>query len=165
MKQPNVQLNTVLDDIKMGKTAHCYLIYGDEEYLVKDALHQIIDLLIPGEERNLNLFWMDGNSTDMDTICESILTPPLIPGKKVIVVNNTALFYSKASLPDVAKEIIGNIEREPRRAAKALVCSCRWLDGLLRSCRMMAGRKFPMTTGVKPWGKKPGQPEKNGFQR
>ncbi len=119
MKQPNVQLNTVLDDIKMGKTAHCYLIYGDEEYLVKDALHQIIDLLIPGEERNLNLFWMDGNSTDIDTICESILTPPLIPGKKVVVVNNTTIFYSKASLPDVAKEVIGNIEREPRRAAKA----------------------------------------------
>jgi DNA polymerase-3 subunit delta len=112
-------VQTVLRNIKDGKGAPCYLLYGDEEYLIKDVLHQIIDVILPGDEKSLNLFWMDGTATDIEIICESILTPPLIPGNKVVVVNKTSLFYSKSSLPAVVNEILETIETEPERAAKA----------------------------------------------
>jgi len=72
-------LETVLRDIKKGSTVQCYLIHGDEEYLIKDALDKIINLFLPGGNRDFNLFYMDGESEDIDSICESILTPPLIP--------------------------------------------------------------------------------------
>jgi DNA polymerase-3 subunit delta len=112
-------VQTVLRNIKDGKGAPCYLLYGDEEYLIKDVLNQIIDVILPEDEKSLNLFWMDGTATDIETICESILTPPLIPGNKVVVVNKTSLFYSKSSLPAVVNEILETIETEPERAAKA----------------------------------------------
>jgi DNA polymerase-3 subunit delta len=119
VKHPIKSVQTVLQNLRDGKGAPCYLLYGDEEYLIKDLLHQIIDIILPGDEKNLNLFLMDGTMTDIDTLCESILTPPLIPGNKVVVVNKTSLFYSKSSLPDVVNEILETIETEPQRAARA----------------------------------------------
>jgi len=114
-------LNTALDNIGKGKTAPCYLIYGDEEYLVEDAMNRIIDGILPPDQKDLNLFHMEGEDGDIDAICNSILTPPLIPGRKVVLVRNTHLFYSKASSSDVVREITSNIEKEPRRAAIAFV--------------------------------------------
>ena len=112
-------VQTVLRTIQDGKGAPCYLLYGDEEYVIKDVVHQIIDALLPGDEKHLNLFWMDGTMTDIETLCESICTPPLIPGNKVVVVNKTSLFYSTSSLPAVINEILETIDTEPQRAAKA----------------------------------------------
>ena len=114
-----VTLDAALNDIRKGNIAPCYFIYGDEEYLAEEALRRIVDLILPCDERSLSLFWMDGQNTDIDMICESILTPPLIPGKKVVVVNNTLLFSSKESLPDLVKQIVENIESNPQRAGRA----------------------------------------------
>ncbi|MBN2516652.1 MAG: DNA polymerase III subunit delta [Deltaproteobacteria bacterium] len=117
-QDPMKMVQTVLRNIRDGERAPCYLLYGDEDYLIKDLLHQIIDIILPGDEKNLNLFWMDGTVTDIEAICESILTPPLMPGNKVVVVNKTSLLSSQSSLPDVVNEILETIETEPQRAAK-----------------------------------------------
>ncbi|MBN2539254.1 MAG: DNA polymerase III subunit delta [Deltaproteobacteria bacterium] len=114
-------LKTVLGDIGRGATAPCYLIYGDEEYLVENAVNRIIDGILLPDQRDLNLFSMQGEDEDIDAICDSIRTPPLIPGGKVILVRNTRLFYSKVSSADVISEITSNIEKEPRRAARAFI--------------------------------------------
>ncbi|MEA1935301.1 MAG: DNA polymerase III subunit delta [Thermodesulfobacteriota bacterium] len=114
-------LDAVLRDIKKGDIAPCYLIHGDEEYLVKDGLDKIISLLLPGESRDLNLFYMDGENEDVDIVCESILTPPLIPGKKVVAVRNSRFFHSKTTLPDLIKKIVKNSEDNPLEAARAFV--------------------------------------------
>ena len=114
-------LKTVLDDIGRSKTAPCYLIYGDEEYLVENALGQIIDGILPPDQKDLNLFHMEGEDEDIDAICDSILTPPLIPGGKIVLVRNTILFHSKVSSADIIREIISNIEKNPGRAARAFV--------------------------------------------
>jgi len=112
-------LKTALGDIGRGKTAPCYLIHGDEDYLVEDAMNRIIEGILPPDQKDLNLFHLEGEDEDIDAICNSLLTPPLIPGKKVVLVRDTRLFHSKASSADVIKEITSNIEKEPRRAARA----------------------------------------------
>lgn len=121
-------LDAVLGDIKKGRVASCYLIYGDEEYLAKDALDKIINLVLAGESRDLNLFHMDGQNEDVDRICESILTPPLIPGKKVVVVKNLRFFRSKPSPSNLTGKVVENSGDnsfedvgQSREDAKALV--------------------------------------------
>ncbi len=116
MKGP---LKAALGDIGRGKAAPCYLIHGDEDYLVEDATNRIIDSILPPDQKDLNLFHLEGEDEDIDAICNSLLTPPLIPGKKVVLVRDTRLLHSKASSADVIKEITSNIEKEPRRAARA----------------------------------------------
>jgi DNA polymerase-3 subunit delta len=109
----------VIDNINNGHVAPCYLLFGDEEYLIKEALNEIIECILPGNEKALNLFWMDGDRADMESIGESILTPPLLPGRKVVAVTDTSVFTSRASAPTVVKEIVNTIDNDPDKAARA----------------------------------------------
>jgi DNA polymerase-3 subunit delta len=110
----------VLTDLKKGNSdpSPCYLLYGEEEYLIKDALNKIITVILPAGDRDLNLFFMDGENEDLDILCETILTPPLIPGKKVVALRNTRLFQSRRVLPEITQKIRHHSENDPAMAAK-----------------------------------------------
>ena len=108
-------LDSVLKDIANGKGAPCYLLYGDEDFLVEEALGKIVDALIPEQDRDLSLFVMDDESGGVNAVCETLLTPSLIPGPKAVVLRKTRLFYSKTSLPDLVKKITDSVETDLRR--------------------------------------------------
>jgi DNA polymerase III subunit delta len=111
-------LDSVLGELKRGKGAPCYLLFGDEEFLLKDALEKITALLIPDpQDRELNLFMTDGEREDCDSLCESLITTPLLPGRKVVVVRDTRLFQSKNVLAPLIGRIRERIVSDPARAA------------------------------------------------
>ncbi|MEN6317800.1 MAG: DNA polymerase III subunit delta [Syntrophaceae bacterium] len=110
----------VLTDIEKGKGSPSpfYLLYGEEKYLIKDALNRIIAVILPEGDRDLNLFFMDGENEDIDILCESILTPPLIPGRKIVVLRNTCLFQSRKILPEIIQKIRQQYENDINTAAR-----------------------------------------------
>ncbi len=110
-------LDSVLGDIKRAKTVTCYLLCGDEEFRLQDALEKITTALIPeAQDRDLNLFVTDGDAEDIDTLCESLITPPLLPGRKVAVVRNSRLFQSKNVLGPLIGRIRERLDQDPLRA-------------------------------------------------
>ncbi|MHB9097817.1 MAG: DNA polymerase III subunit delta [Syntrophales bacterium] len=112
-----VSLDSVLAELKRGKTVSCYLLCGDEEFRLRDALEKITTALIPeAQDRDLNLFVTDGDSEDIDALCESLITPPLLPGRKVMVVRNTRLFQSKNVLLPLIGRIRERLDQDPARA-------------------------------------------------
>ncbi len=98
-------LEKVLQSIKKGSISPCYLLYGEEEYLIQDAVNKIIDLLIPAADRAFNLFFMEGEQENVNNICLSLLTVPLIPTRKIVAVRNTTLFQSRKILPALIQKI------------------------------------------------------------
>ena len=111
-------LEAVLAELKRGKTVPCYLLYGEEEFRLKDALDKIIAALIPDAgDRELNLFVTDSEHEEIGSLCESLITPPLLPGRKVVVVRDTCLFQSKNVLSPLIARIRERLESEPARAA------------------------------------------------
>ena len=111
-------LHAVLAELKRGKGAPCYLLCGDEEFLLQDALEKITTALIPEpRDRELNLFVTDGEHENIDALCESLITPPLLSGCKVVVVRNTRLFQSKNVLLPLIGRIRERLEQDPDRAA------------------------------------------------
>lgn len=112
-------LESVLKDIPRGKGASCYILYGDEDFLVEEALGKLLDALVPEQDRDLSLFVMDDESTGVDPVCEALLTPSLIPGPKVVLLPKTRLFYSKTSLPDLVRKIADSAETDLPAAARA----------------------------------------------
>lgn len=106
----------ILSALKQGNAAPCYLLYGEEEYLVQDALTKIIDLILPPADRELTLFYMEGGQENMDALCLSLLSVPLIPGRKIVVVRNTNLFQSKKNLPALIQRIRERGENNARLA-------------------------------------------------
>jgi len=112
-----METDKILAEIRKGRIAPCYLLYGEEEYLLRDALDKIIESILPDSERDLNLFVLDGDAEDIGRLCESLLMSPLIPGRKVIVVRNTRIFHSRKTLPAVIQKIRDRVKTDPARAA------------------------------------------------
>jgi DNA polymerase-3 subunit delta len=110
----------ILMEFKKGKAepSPCYLLFGEEEYLVKDALNKIITAFIPASDRDMNLFFMDGEMEDVESLCETILTPPLIPGRKVVVLINTRLFQTRIALPEIVQKIRQHFANDPNIAVR-----------------------------------------------
>jgi len=111
-------LEAVLAELKRGKAVPCYLLYGEEEFRIRDAFDRITAALIPdARDRELNLFATDGEHEDVGSLCESLITPPLLPGRKVVVVRETRLFQSKNVLAPLIARIRERLEPDPARAA------------------------------------------------
>jgi DNA polymerase-3 subunit delta len=111
-------MEKVFANLKKGVVAPCYLLYGEEEYLISEALRGMLDILVPPGERDLSLFLMDGENADLDYIIGEIITPPLLGGRKVIVVKNTTLFHSSENAVDLVAKIRDHLEENPPRAVK-----------------------------------------------
>ncbi|MEN6638244.1 MAG: DNA polymerase III subunit delta [Smithella sp.] len=111
-------LEKAILDLKKGKVAPCYLLYGEEEYLIQEALRQISEMLVPESDRDFGLFFLDGENADFDLLKDHLLAPSLLGGRKVVVVKNTTIFQSRENLSDLIQNIRDNIDEHPDRAAK-----------------------------------------------
>jgi len=111
-------LKDVFSDLKKGNASSCYLLYGEEAFLIADALARIVDLILPDSDRDLNLFYMDGEQVDIAGLCQSLLTPPLIPGKKIVILKNTRIFQSGSISVELIQRIRDLRESDPDRAAR-----------------------------------------------
>ena len=111
-------LEKVFADLGKGVLSPCYLLYGEEEYLINDSLQKILDLIIPQADRDFGLFFLEGENADIDSLSDLILTPSLLSGRKVVVVRNTTIFHSRDNLADLIAKIRANIDEQPAKAAK-----------------------------------------------
>jgi len=111
-------LRRVLADLQKGGTEPCYLLYGDAEYEIHDAFSKIVNALLPPEDQTLNLFVLDGEDEDPEQIGKDLLSPPLIPGRKVVAVRRTRLFHSRKTLSDLVRQIRQQMNAHPQQAAK-----------------------------------------------
>lgn len=108
----------LLADLKKGIVAPCYLLYGEEEYLIHDTLQKMLDLIIPPVDRDFGLFYLDGQNTDIDNLIENVLTPSLLGSRKAVVVRHTVIFTSRENLSDLIEKIRSNINDYPDKAAR-----------------------------------------------
>jgi DNA polymerase III subunit delta len=111
----------LLADLKNGIVAPCYLLYGEQEYLINDTLRQILDLIIPKPDRDFGLFYIDAEDTDIDSLIEYVLTPSLLGSRKVVVVHNTSIFVSGDNLSNLIQKIRDNLDENPLKAFKYFV--------------------------------------------
>jgi DNA polymerase-3 subunit delta len=111
-------MEKIFANLKKGIIAPCYLLYGEEEYLINENLNKILDIILPEGSRDFSLFYLDGENTDIDSLMEHILTPSLLGDRKVVVVQNTTIFQSRENLAKLIQKIRGSIDEQPARAAK-----------------------------------------------
>lgn len=113
-----MSLEKVIADLKKGKVAPCYLLYGEENYLLADALQQILNVLMPESDRDFGLFFVDGENADVDLLKDHLLAPSLLGGPKVVVVKNSAIFQSRDNLSELISKIKDQMGAHPEKAIK-----------------------------------------------
>ena len=114
----NKDFQKVIAQLEQGNIAPVYLLHG-EDYLVKSALTRLIETLIPESQQNTNLQVVDGSQADFRAILDSVNTFSLFSGRKVVVVQDSRIFYSRSNLPAVFAKSeqayqVGNVEGAAR---------------------------------------------------
>ena len=133
----------ILEQIEQGNIAPIYLLHG-EDYLVRSALEQLTELLVPGSQRSTNLEVVDGGEVDFRRILDSVNTFALFGGRKVVVVRNSRIFYSRANLPGlVAKSREAYEAGDLKTAAHLLVEVLGYADWSLADVGAGAWREIP----------------------
>ena len=79
---------------KGDQFAPVYLIFG-EELLVKNAFKALLDFLLPESKRSLNFTPYEGGNENIPAALEQVNTFSLMPGTKVIGIQDSKVFYSK----------------------------------------------------------------------
>ncbi len=110
-----------LESIKKGKIHPVYLLYGEEEYLIREALEEMSAAIVPEADRELNLFAMSGGPDETDRLCSTLVLPPLLSGRKLVVVRDTHLFHSRETVSHLIKSIREQLDKNPRKAAAAFL--------------------------------------------
>jgi len=114
-------LESLLSDIRAGKTFALFLLHGDD-FQVHAAAQALLDALVPPENRSFNLERFDGRSASWDQIEAALMTPPFFPGAKLVWVENAPYFSSpetKDEIGEKALKLLGEGRRD--EAARVLL--------------------------------------------
>lgn len=106
-------LPTVIADLKTGKGPQLLLLFGDD-LQVQESCKQVVDILVPEDQRGFNFERFDGRTASWDQVEGSLMTPPFFPGKKVLWVENAPYFFSREQKGELGEKIL-DLWREGRR--------------------------------------------------
>lgn len=138
------RIDHILSSIESGEEMPFCLLYGEERFLIAEARQRIVSALLPGGADDLNCFRMDGETASVDSICEALITPPLIPGRKVVIVKDTTLFASRPSKPGTLPDtFLDLLEDNPPAAARAFITLLEPSGWTLEDLRDGGWRKVP----------------------
>jgi len=75
-------------------------------------------MMMPAADRDLNLFSLNGEDVDADSLCETLITSPLLPGRKLVVVRRAPFFHSKQTSADIIQKVREYLDSDPLRAGR-----------------------------------------------
>ncbi len=78
----------LIQDIKTGKIVPIYLIAGEEAFLVRETVKQLLDLLLDSGSRDFNLDIFDGSQISVREILSAVEVYPVIADWRVVLVND-----------------------------------------------------------------------------
>lgn len=97
--------DTFLTDVGKTDGPALVLLFGDD-LQVQSACKLLIDVVVPADQREFNLERFDGRSAAWDQIEASLLTPPFLPGKKLVWVESAPYFLSRENKTDLGLKIM-----------------------------------------------------------
>ena len=117
---PVADADALLADARR-QPASVYLLIG-EPFQIEPLARSLIDLLVPLDRRSLSLELYDGRSAAIGPILDSLRTPSLLAGTKVIWVREPTLFVAGEKRGDLTDALFAAWEDErPVEAAETLL--------------------------------------------
>ncbi len=121
--------------------APVFLIYG-EEYLYKSVFDSLLDRMVPKEKRSLGYEPVDGETERISEVIERLNTFSLLPGRKVVALSDSKIFFSKNDEASILTKAKDAFEDDDKRKA----------SGYLRS--LLSVKNLDFTSVLTEKGKK-----------
>lgn len=86
-----MQYQELLQELKKGQTRPLYLLYGEETYLIRQLEQQIINILVPPADRDMQLTVLEQDPGINEWI-ERVETVPFFGGRNVLLIRNSQWF-------------------------------------------------------------------------
>ncbi len=85
----------IKDQLKSRNLSGVYLFHGNEPFLINYYVDELKKLVLDNDNQSLNLSVFE-NRIDIDDLIDACDTFPIFAEKKLVIVKNSGLFYSKA---------------------------------------------------------------------
>lgn len=95
---------------------HVYILQGEEDLLIEQALHELLDVLIPSEDRPLNLDVLYADEVSIGDLITRVDTLPFFGQRRVVVVKG-----ADAWKPNDQERLAAYLEQGPPPSAFILV--------------------------------------------
>jgi DNA polymerase-3 subunit delta len=99
-------------ELREGRVRPYYVAFGTETFLVEQFVHQLTELLVEPEQREMAIVRFDTSETALDAIIDEAETPPFLVSHKLILVQDSVLF--------AAGRESGRLEHRPERLTSYL---------------------------------------------
>ncbi len=90
-------IDQAVRQIQAGQARPVYLVFGDQDYLVRQAYDRLCEALVPEDLRAFNFEQLDGAAVEVPALLASLNTLPMMPGPKALGVPDCRFLLSKAS--------------------------------------------------------------------
>ncbi|HUF43402.1 MAG TPA: DNA polymerase III subunit delta [Verrucomicrobiae bacterium] len=121
-------LKTLVADLKSARGSQLLLLFGDG-LQVQEACATVLDLLVPPEQRGFNFERYDGRSASWEQVEASLMTPPFLPGKKLVWVENAPYFFSREQKGELGEKILELWQDSKKDEAAKLLIDLLVLEG------------------------------------
>lgn len=147
-------MKTIDNDIKTGQLKQVYLLYGEEQYLIRQYRDKLKKAMV-AEDDTMNFSSFEGNDINQKEIIDLAETLPFFADRRMILIEDSGLFKKSAeeladymaSVPEttcfvfVEKEVdkktkmykvvnkIGSVVEFKRQTDETLA---RWINGRIR---------------------------------
>ena len=140
-------LQKMLKSTKIENFPQIFLIYG-EEFLYKNDLDKVVELLLPESSKTLNFDPLDGNNENIPKALERVNTYSLIPGTKIVALRDAHIFYTKEDKWGLFQK--AKIEAENNEMKKASTYFIKFLGNLDLNFADIYGENRYEQLGVDP---------------
>lgn len=96
-------MKQIKEDIKSGNFHPIYLLYGEEDYLVRNYKEQLVHSITGGDEMNFSSYQGDG--IDLNELMDTANTLPFFADYRLILLEDTKLFKKANDLSDLLKDV------------------------------------------------------------
>lgn len=119
--QAHVSFESVLEQVRKGKVAPLYVLYG-ASYLTEEAARSLVEVLVEPSQKSWNLEIYDGRTTPVETLVQTLRMAGFGSGTKVVWLRETTLFLSRDSRAEIVAAMAEHwMAKRERQAAEKLL--------------------------------------------
>lgn len=98
-------MQNIRNDIKNNSFKKVYLLFGEEQYLVRRYRDALKKAGLSGDDSGVNYNAYTGNDLDVNELKEILVTLPFFADRRVVMLDDSGLFSKENDLADVIADI------------------------------------------------------------